>query len=119
RRGDGGGPGRQDGHGDEAREGSVFRHLHRVSLAFPWHMPCSIRRRENATRVTPESRMIRPFRDERGVALVMAMLTLLILSVLVIAFSFLSSTEPTIASNQLRVAQARALAESGLEQAVW
>src|SRR5262249_30556127 len=58
-------------------------------------------------------------RDQRGVALVMAILALLILSVLVIGFSVLASTEPTIASNQLRVAQARALAESGLERAVW
>ncbi len=52
-------------------------------------------------------------------ALVMAMLALLILSVLVVAFSLLASTEPTIASNQLRVAQARALAEAGVERAVW
>ena len=58
-------------------------------------------------------------RDERGVALVMAMLTLLILSVLVLAFSLLSSTEPSIASNLLRVAQARALAEAGLERTIW
>ena len=52
-------------------------------------------------------------------ALVMAMLALLILSVLVVAFSLLASTEPTIASNQLRVAQARALAEAGVERVVW
>jgi hypothetical protein len=61
----------------------------------------------------------RCLRDERGVALVMAMLTLLILSVLVIGFASLSSTEPAIASNHLRVAQARALAEAGLERAIW
>jgi hypothetical protein len=52
-------------------------------------------------------------------ALVMSMLVLVILSSLIIAFSVLSSTEPTIANNQLRVAQARALAESGVERAVW
>jgi hypothetical protein len=63
--------------------------------------------------------MVKYLRDERGAALVMAMLALMILSVLVGGFSLLSSTEPTIASNQLRVAQARALAEAGLEQAVW
>ena len=63
--------------------------------------------------------MIESFRDERGMALVMAMLALLILSVLVVAFSLLSSSEPTIASNQLRVAQARALAEAGVERVVW
>jgi hypothetical protein len=49
----------------------------------------------------------------------MAMLTLLILSVLIIGFSVLSSSEPTIANNQLRVAQARSLAEAGVERAIW
>lgn len=57
--------------------------------------------------------------DEQGVALPMAMLALLILSALVIGFSVLASTEPTIANNQLMVAQARALAESGVERAIW
>jgi hypothetical protein len=57
--------------------------------------------------------------DQRGTALPMAMLALLILSVLVIGFSVLSSSEPTIANNQLRVAQARALAEAGVERAMW
>jgi hypothetical protein len=49
----------------------------------------------------------------------MAMLGLLILSVLIIGFSVLSSSEPTIANNQLRVAQARAVAEAGVERAMW
>jgi len=57
--------------------------------------------------------------DERGVALPMAMLALLILSTLVIAFSVLASTEPSITNNQLLTAQARALAEAGVEQAIW
>jgi hypothetical protein len=69
--------------------------------------------------MTRRARLVGCLGDERGVALVMAILALLILSVLVIGFSTLASTEPTIASNQLRVAQARALAESGLERAVW
>jgi hypothetical protein len=59
------------------------------------------------------------FLDRRGAALPMAMLTLLVLSVLIIGFSVLSATEPTIANNQLRVAQARALAEAGVERAMW
>lgn len=59
------------------------------------------------------------FLDRRGAALPMAMLTLLILSVLIIGFSVLSATEPTIANNQLQVAQARALAEAGVERAIW
>jgi len=57
--------------------------------------------------------------DQRGVALPMALMALLILSALAVAFSVLSSSEPTIANNQLRVAQARAMAEAGLERAAW
>jgi hypothetical protein len=49
----------------------------------------------------------------------MAMLGLLVLTSLVLGFSVLSSTEPTIAANQLRVAQARSVAEAGLERAAW
>lgn len=58
-------------------------------------------------------------RDQRGVALPMALLALLILSALVIAFSMLATSEPVIATNQKLVAQARAVAESGLERAIW
>ncbi len=57
--------------------------------------------------------------DQRGVALPMAMLALIILSALVIGFSVLSATEPTIANNQLMVAQARSIAEAGVERAMW
>ncbi len=59
------------------------------------------------------------WRDQRGIALPMALLALLILSSLVIAFSLLAASEPLIATNQKMVAQARAVAESGLEQAIW
>lgn len=62
---------------------------------------------------------MRRLRDERGVALPMAMMTLLLLTTLMLAFAVLSQTEPVIAANQLRVAQARSLAESGFEHAVW
>jgi hypothetical protein len=57
--------------------------------------------------------------DERGVALPMAMLALLVLSIQLVGFSFLSTTEPTIAGNQLMAAQARSLAEAGIERAMW
>lgn len=57
--------------------------------------------------------------DQRGVALPMAMLTVLLLAVLVLGFSTLAATEPPIANGQLMVAQARALAEAGVERAVW
>jgi hypothetical protein len=59
------------------------------------------------------------WRNERGVALPMALLTLVLLTTLMLAFAAMSQTEPVIAGNQLRVSQARALAESGLEHAVW
>ncbi len=58
-------------------------------------------------------------RDERGVALPMAMMVLLILSVLIIALSRLSASEPVLANNQQQIAQARAVAEAGLERAIW
>jgi len=49
----------------------------------------------------------------------MALFATAILITLVIAFSILSASEPTIASNQQMVAQARAIAESGVERAAW
>src|SRR5262247_4049485 len=58
-------------------------------------------------------------REERGIALPMALLALLVLSTLVIAFAVLAASEPAIATNQLQVAQARAVAESGVERAIW
>ncbi len=57
--------------------------------------------------------------DERGAALPLAVITLVLLSSLILGLSVMSATEPTIAANQLRTAQARALAEAGLEQALW
>ena len=56
---------------------------------------------------------------QRGVALPMAMLALVLLSALIIAFSMLAASEPVLANNQLQVAQARAVAESGVERAIW
>lgn len=63
--------------------------------------------------------VIRRLRDERGIALPMALMTLLILSTLVIAFALLASSEPLVSTNQKMVAQARSVAESGLERAIW
>jgi hypothetical protein len=57
--------------------------------------------------------------DQRGVALPMALMMLVILTALMVSFAVLARTEPVIASNQLRVAQARHLAESGVERAIW
>ncbi|HEX9819311.1 MAG TPA: hypothetical protein VGD07_06840 [Methylomirabilota bacterium] len=47
------------------------------------------------------------------------MITLVLLTTLMLAFAILSESEPVIAGNQLRVSQARALAESGMEHALW
>jgi hypothetical protein len=58
-------------------------------------------------------------RGQRGVALPMALLTMLILSALIIAFSMMAASEPVLANNQLQVAQARAVAESGVQRAIW
>jgi hypothetical protein len=57
--------------------------------------------------------------DERGAALPMALFAMAILTTLIIAFSIMASTEPLIAANQQTVAQARAIAESGVERATW
>lgn len=59
------------------------------------------------------------FRDERGIALPMAMVVLLMLTALTFAFSTLGTTEPVISRNHSMTAQARAYAESGLERAIW
>ena len=57
--------------------------------------------------------------SERGAALPLAIIALALLSTLILGLSVMSGTEPTIAANQLRTAQARALAEAGIEQALW
>lgn len=59
------------------------------------------------------------FRSQRGVALPMALLTMLILSALIIGFSMMAASEPVLANNQLQVAQARGVAESGVDRAIW
>lgn len=64
-------------------------------------------------------RLAQIVRDERGVALPMAMMVLVLLTTLMLAFAVLSQTEPVIAHNHLRAAQARAHAEAGFERAVW
>jgi len=58
-------------------------------------------------------------RNQHGIALPMALITMMILSALVLGFTMMAATEPVLANNQLQVAQARAVAESGLERAIW
>ena len=57
--------------------------------------------------------------DERGAALPLALIAMVMLTTLIVAFSVLATTEPLIANNQLTVAQARSVAESGVERAIW
>jgi hypothetical protein len=49
----------------------------------------------------------------------MALIILSVVTTLILAFIALTSTEPSIAMNQMRNAQARAIAESGVERAIW
>ena len=49
----------------------------------------------------------------------MSLIALLAISPLVLAFLAVSSSEPTIAHNLLRGATARAMAEAGIEHAIW
>jgi hypothetical protein len=60
-----------------------------------------------------------PTLDETGVALPMALMALALLASLTLALAALSQTEPIIAANHQRGGQARMLAESGIEYAVW
>ena len=58
-------------------------------------------------------------RDARGIALPLALLSLLLFSSLALALIAVAQTEPTIAANHLDAAQARALAESGIAHTLW
>lgn len=58
-------------------------------------------------------------RDQRGAILLLAMLSLLVLSVVLIGLSMLTGREPLIAGNHVMIVQAQALAEAGLERALW
>ena len=57
--------------------------------------------------------------NQGGVAVPLALITLLVLASLLLELSAMSATEPSIAANQLRSAQAAALADAGLERAIW
>jgi Tfp pilus assembly protein PilX len=57
------------------------------------------------------------FRDEGGVAIVLAMVVLLALSTLVVAFLAVSAFEPQISANLTAATQARYVAEAGIEAA--
>jgi hypothetical protein len=58
-------------------------------------------------------------RDQRGAVLPLAMLSLIVLSAVLLGLSLLAGQEPLIASNHVMIVQAQALAEAGLERALW
>ncbi|MBI4609152.1 MAG: hypothetical protein HY726_09095 [Candidatus Rokubacteria bacterium] len=57
--------------------------------------------------------------DQRGVAIPMTLLVLLLLSALTAGFATLSSNEPQIAANLKQETEALALAEAGIERVIW
>ncbi len=65
------------------------------------------------------SRRARGVGNERGMALPMTMIVLTLITTLAMAFLALAATEPVIANNHMMSAQARALAESGVERGLW
>jgi hypothetical protein len=67
--------------------------------------------------VTPPIRL--SLRDQHGAVLPVTMLILLVLSVVLLGLSILTGQEPLVAGNHVMMAQAQALAEAGLERALW
>lgn len=60
-----------------------------------------------------------PIRDQRGAVLPLAMLSLVVLSAVLLGLSLLAGHEPLIANNHVMIVQAQALAEAGIERALW
>ena len=56
---------------------------------------------------------------QEGAVLPVAMLILVVLSAVLLGLSLLTGQEPLIASNHVMIVQAQALAEAGLERALW
>src|SRR6266849_2068514 len=57
--------------------------------------------------------------DDRGIALPLSLIVLTLLTSLTLAFLAMSSSEPMIAANLKSGEQALALAEAGIERAIW
>jgi Tfp pilus assembly protein PilX len=57
--------------------------------------------------------------SEAGIALPMTLILMALITSLTVAFLAFTAAEPVIASNQMANAQARAIAESGVERALW
>jgi len=59
------------------------------------------------------------FRAQHGAVLPLAMLSLLVLSAVLLGLSLLGGQEPLVARNHMMMAQAQAMAEAGLDRALW
>lgn len=59
------------------------------------------------------------FLSQRGVIFPLAFIVMLVLAALMAALAVMSASEPQIAANHTRASQARALAEAGIERALW
>ena len=57
--------------------------------------------------------------NQRGSVLPLAMMILVILSAVLAALALLAGQEPVVAGNHLMIAQAQAMAEAGVERALW
>jgi len=69
--------------------------------------------------MTPTSSVTLRIGDQRGAVLPLVVLILVVLSAVLIALSMLTGQEPLIASNHVMIVQAQALAEAGVERALW
>jgi hypothetical protein len=65
------------------------------------------------------SSLVRRHRSTAGIALPMTLLVMALITALAVALLAFTSSEPVIAGNQMANAQARAIAESGIERALW
>ena len=63
--------------------------------------------------------LVRRRESEAGIVLPMTLILMALITALTVAFVAFASTEPVIATNQMENAQARAIAESGIERALW
>src|SRR2546425_8943818 len=64
-------------------------------------------------------RMLSPFHDQRGIALPVAMMVLVLLTSLIAAFVSMSATEPLITATLKAGNEALGLAEAGIDRALW
>jgi hypothetical protein len=89
-----------------------------VARASKWHERAVVGDRAWAE-TAATTRALRVVAEQGGVVLAMSLIALLAISLVVLAFLALSSSEPTMAHNLLAVTVARAIAEAGIEQTIW